>query len=68
MAFDALPDFDLVAQTDAVIGEFDLPLTKNNLYAIAEEVERRLRLYPFGVVRTGLILREIQRRALETSR
>ena len=67
MAYDAQPDFDLAAETEAVVREFELPLTKNNLYAIAEEVERRLRLYPYGVVRTGRILREIQRRALETS-
>jgi hypothetical protein len=64
MAYDALPDFDLAGETDAVIATSGLAPTKSNLNLVAEEMERRLRLHPRGVVQAGCILREIRRRAL----
>ncbi len=64
MPFDA-ETHDLAAETDEVIGSFGMRPTRNNLCVIAEEMERRLRIYPGGVVRAGCIVRELRRRALE---
>jgi hypothetical protein len=58
-------DCQLARETDAVIVSFGLPVTRNNLCAMAEEMERRLHLFPGGWVQAGRIIRELQRRALD---
>ena len=63
MAYDA-EAYDLAAETDAVIHSFGLPPTRNNLASIAEEMERRARIYPGGLLRADRVIRELQRRAL----
>jgi hypothetical protein len=56
---------EIAREADAVIASFGLPVTLNNLCAIAEEMERRLHLFPGGWVKAGRVMRELQRRALE---
>ncbi len=63
MAYDA-ESFDLAAETDEVIRGFGMRPTRNNLCSMAEEMERRLRIHPGGVVWAGRIVAELRRRAL----
>lgn len=63
MPFDAQTP-DLGAETDAVIRSFGMPPTRTNLFSIAEEMERHLRIYPGGRVRAWQIVQELNRRAL----
>ncbi len=63
MAYDAQA-YDLAAETDDVIRGFGMTPTPINLVSMAAEMERRLRIYPGGVVQAGRIVRELQRRAL----
>jgi hypothetical protein len=63
MPFDAASD--LAHETDAVIRAFGLAPTRDNLWLMAEEMERRVHIFPGGWVLAGRILRELQRRALE---
>ncbi len=64
MAYDA-EGFDLATETDAVIHSFGMRPTRNNLCSIAEEMERRLRIYPGGMAQAGRIVGELRRRALQ---
>ena len=63
MAFDASAP-DLAAETDEVIRSFMMTPTPFRLWAMAAEMERRLRLYPGGAIQVGRIVRELRRRAL----
>jgi hypothetical protein len=56
---------DVGRETDAVIAGFGLPATRNNLCIIAEEMRRRLHIFPGGWGLAGRIIRELERRALE---
>jgi len=62
MAFDSHAP-GLAVATDDVIRSFGMAPTPSNLCAMAEEMERRLRIYPGGPVMAGRIVRELQRRA-----
>ena len=65
MPFDAA--CDLARETDAVIRRFGLAPTRVNLWIMAEEMGRRLHIFPGGWMLAGRIQRELQRRALEGS-
>ncbi len=64
MAFDAQPCDDIAAETDQVIAAFAMTPTRNNLFCMAEEMERRLHIYPGGAVRAWRIAAELTRRAI----
>ena len=63
MAFDAQA-FDLAAETDEVVRSFEMRPTRSSLWTMAEEMQRRLRVYPGGAVQAARIVAEIKRRAL----
>jgi len=64
MAFDSPDRNDIAAETDEVIGSFGMSPTRNNLFCMAEEMERRLRFYPGGRLRAWRIVAELTRRAI----
>ncbi len=51
-----------------MIRAFGLRPTINNLYGMAEEIERRIHIYPGGPTGAEAVIRELQRRASEIRR
>jgi hypothetical protein len=60
---DPAPSVDLLAEADAVIRRFGLPLQPGNLELIAAELERRVHIFDGGWVLAMRIVGEIRRRA-----
>lgn len=64
MPFDGQALGALARETDDVIRSFGMRATAANLFAMAEEMRHRLRIYPAGPVRAAQIAGELRRRAI----